>query len=127
MITVLSFFISGISLQIKVNIKGQRIARRYAPIKLNCSTDTTPIARAAEIQVNSLSKNYLSIIDGKCFSAYLQRPCHPYICDCSPEGLWFNYNYQVNEPQGFINFTCLMFFGSIGSLSDTIKVHVIGK
>lgn len=117
----------GSSLQIAVHLNGKNIIRRGSILPLNCSTDTVPIDQGTDIQINEASHNYIRLRDGMCLSTVSRGTCLLDLCQCSTQGLWFSYNYLIGQPEGIINVTCAMVFGSRGLFSDTIQIQIIGN
>lgn len=111
---------------IVVQIKGDHVAKRHGRFSVNCTSDTVPVGLEAEIKVDKVSYSIISL-HNKCFSTELQRFCLPDICQCSNTGLWFSHSFRAINPEGLLDVTCLMVFGSKGKFSDSMQVRIIGK
>ncbi|CAG2218516.1 CHT1 [Mytilus edulis] len=108
-----------------VKLSGNQQIRRFGIVRLNCSSNHTPIENEARIQIDGKPYTTISSLSVGCLSSVLAVVCQPYACACSNRGLWFSHTYKVVQHIGVINFTCLMTFKRYGSYSNSISVKVI--
>ncbi|CAC5393433.1 unnamed protein product [Mytilus coruscus] len=108
-----------------VKLSGNPHVKYLGNLKLNCSSDNTPIANQASIHINGKSYTTIILLDGECFYGDLRTKCTPGVCVCSNRGLWYSYTYKVVQDVGVVNFKCLMTFNAYGSDSDSISVNII--
>lgn len=110
-----------------VKIKGSRVIRRNDNLHLNCSSDTIPSNKAADIQINGISHTSVTLLNGDCISRDINTKCSAGICSCSRGGDWFSYIYKVTQSEGNLSISCSMIFGKHGSVSASIIVRIIGN
>ncbi|CAC5393431.1 unnamed protein product [Mytilus coruscus] len=117
--------LSCFTTQAFVTLSGNLHVKRFGNVRLNCSSNNTPIANTASIQIDGKSYTTITLMHGGCFSSVLRTKCTPDECVCSNQGLWYSHTYKVVQPVGVVNFKCLMTFKAYGSFSDSINVKII--
>ncbi|CAG2217650.1 unnamed protein product [Mytilus edulis] len=109
-----------------VLLSAKRHVKRYENVVLNCSSDTIPLGKTANLEVNGKSFTAITLLStGECFSSILRNQCTPDVCACSSRGVWFSHIYDVVQHVGRINITCSMILKVHGSSSDSVRVNVI--
>ncbi|CAG2225765.1 TTN [Mytilus edulis] len=109
-----------------VLLTAKQHVKRYENVGLNCSSDTIPLGKTANLEVNGKSFTAITLLStGECFSSILRNQCTPDVCACSSRGLWFSHIYDVVQHVGRINITCSMILKEHGSSSDSVQVNVI--
>lgn len=101
--------------------------KRYSNLYINCSSETIPSRKAADIQINGISYTSLAWLNGECYSRDIGKTCSSNICNCSGGGTWFSYMYRVVQPEGNLSISCSMSFGKAGLITDSIIVRIIGN
>ncbi|XP_052080110.1 titin-like isoform X3 [Mytilus californianus] len=108
-----------------VKLSGNQHVKRFGNVRLNCSSNNTPIANTASIQIDGKSYTTITLKGDDCFSSILGKKCTPDVCECSNRGLWYSHTYKIVQHVGVVNFICLMTFKANGLLSDSISVKII--
>ncbi|CAC5404483.1 unnamed protein product [Mytilus coruscus] len=108
-----------------VTLSGNQHVKRFGIVRLNCSSNNTPIGNTASIQIDGKAYTTITLLRDGCLSSVLPTKCTPDECVCSNQGLWYSHTYKVVQPVGVVNFTCLMAFKAYGSFSDSIIVKII--
>lgn len=121
------FFVEGFTKQAFVTLSGNQHVKRFGDIRLNCSSNITPIGNTASIKIDGKAYTSITSLRDGCFSSILGTQCNRDICECSTQGLWYSYTYKTVQNVGVMNFKCLMTFNADGPVSDSISVNIIGR
>lgn len=113
-----------------VHLSGPKYVRRDDTIKVNCSSDESPIFTSANFFINGRTYTSLRVEGHECYSARVKCPLDSLTCHCGQDGKQYGLLIRASARTTIMTVSCSMRFSKNGksfTKNDSLLVQIHGK